>query len=70
MLWYLNQYIVDDKLKFKIVRNPHAYENWDLVDTYILYNKKFYTRETFRKIVSLNPPKSTFKKLLEFFNKL
>lgn len=69
MLWYLNEYIVNDKLQYKIVRNPQAYENWELLDTYILYNKKFISRETFRKI-NITPKKNTFKKLLEFFNKL
>lgn len=69
MLWFLNQYIVDDKLRFKIVKNPQAYENWELLDTYILYNKKFISRETFRKI-DITPKKNTLKKLLEFFNKL
>ena len=69
MLWYLNEYIVNDELRFKIVRNPSVYENWELIDTYILYKGKFITRETFRKVYKF-PKQSMFKKLLEFFNKL
>lgn len=68
-LWYLNEYIVNDKLKFKIVKSPQVYENWYLVDTYVLYDKKFICWTTYRTIY-LNTKKSMVKKLLEFFNKL
>lgn len=70
MLWYLNQYIVNDKLKFKIVRNPQAYENWELVESFILLDNEFVTRKTFRKKIILKPTKNMFEKLLEFFKKL
>lgn len=70
MLWYLNEYFVKDKKVYKIVRDTNAYRNWELIDTYILYKGKFYTRQTFRKIVDIHPKQSLIKKLLAFFNKL
>ena len=70
-MWYLNEYIVKDKLKFKIVKYFNCYENWELVDTYILHNGKFYSKDTYLKtIATTNSKKTTFKKLLAFFNKL
>ena len=50
MLWYLNEYIVNDKLRYKIVRSPQTYQNWELLNTYILYNNKFIFRGVFHKI--------------------
>lgn len=70
MLYYLNEYIVNGQIKYKIVKNPNVYNNWELIDTYILYKGKFITIETFRKIVKIKSKQSMFKKLLAFFNKL
>lgn len=69
MLWFLNEYIVEDKLVFKIVKYPNVYENWELIDTYILDKNKFYSYETYVKNIKL-PKKPLLKKLLEFFNRL
>lgn len=70
IFWYLNQYIVKDKLKFKIVKNYKTYKNWNLIDTYILDKNKFVSREIYLKRIKSVPKQSMFKKLLAFFNKL
>jgi len=68
--WYLNEYIKNDELVFKIVSWPTRYENWEKVDTYVLKKGKFISYETYRKNLKISNKQPLFKKLLEFFNKL
>lgn len=70
MTWFLNEYINNDKLVFKIVSCPNRYENWDLIDTYIFNNGRFVSYRTYVDNIKLNSKQPLFKKLLEFFNRL
>lgn len=69
MLWFLNEYIVNDKLVFKIVKIRNVYENWELIETYILNGDKFCEYQSYIKNIKF-PEQSMFKKLLGFFNRL
>lgn len=69
-MWFLNQYYNREKIIYKIVRNRFTYENWELIDTYILDKNKFVSYTTYIKRINLTSKKPLFKRLLEFFNKL
>lgn len=72
MFWYLNLYEKSNGLKYKILKNKRAYQNWKLLETYILYDGKFFTLKTFRSecISYTISKKPMLKKLLEFFKNI
>lgn len=71
MFWCLNYYLKpNDKTVYKFVRNPKAYENWTLIETYYFENGKVLTYPTYKKMLEKSSKKrNMFKKLLELFNK-
>ena len=70
MLWFLNEYIIDNKLYFKIVKCPFGYsDNYYLVNTYVLSKNRFIEYRNYINSIKI-PEKTMFKKLLGFFNKL
>ena len=75
--FYLNYYLKPNgSTVYKFVRDKHAYKNWTLLETYVLYRGKIYTNTTMREMEDkevirlINHLNSPLYRLYDFFMKL
>lgn len=67
MMLYCNYYIKpNNEITYKLVNKKKSFENWTLIESYIYYNGRIITYETFKTILSKESKKSLFKKILDF----
>ncbi len=73
MFIYLNLYVKksDGSLILKQVRNRHSYfsRNWDLLETYVIFDNKLFTYDEFRLFINSNRF-NFFEKIVLFFRNL
>lgn len=69
-MYYLNLYIKPTgEIVLKQVKNKHAYSNWELIDTYIIYDNVLYKYDDFRKLLKTKKF-NFFEKIVIFFREL
>lgn len=67
MMLYCNYYLKpNNEITYKFVNKKKSFENWTLIESYIYYNGRIITYDTFKDILSKESKKSLFKKILDF----